>query len=262
SLPEHKHWLQVIGYGNTAFFNELKDHFQIHPLELEDVLNGTSRPKMEFHSGRVFDISRMLYYSDEGDLMDDQFNVFYSGNLLLSLQERQFDCFNPVKDRLKMEGTLIRSAPAFYLYYAITDAVIDNYFPLVEHIESRLEQIEEELFDKPERRHVTEIQLIRRQLLTLRKTIGAERENMADLVRNLDAENREKFGLYLQDAYEHCIHIMDLIESQKEIAFSLMDVYLSSMNNRMSEVMKVLTVISSIFIPMSFVYGFYGMNFS
>lgn len=132
----------------------------------------------------------------------------------------------------------------------------------MESVESRLETIEEELFDRPSRHHLNEIQLIRRDLLTMRKTITAEKENLADLIRGMDAERQERFGLYMQDAYEHCVHILELIDSQKEIAFSLIDIYLSSQNNRMSEVMKVLTVISSIFIPLSFVAGLYGMNFS
>jgi len=260
--PHHKHWLQIIGYGNTAFFNELKELFHIHPLELEDMLSGNARPKMEFHQGKVFDISRMLFYNEELQLVDEQFNLFYTDNWLISLQESPTDCFNPVKERIKIEGTMIRKSPAFYLYYAITDAIIDNYFPMMESIETRLETIEEELFDRPDRNHLNDIQLIRRDLLTMRKTITAEKENLSDLIRGMDAEHQERFGLYMQDAYEHCLHILDLIDSQKEIAFSLIDIYLSSQNNRMSEVMKVLTVISSIFIPLSFIAGLYGMNFA
>lgn len=260
--PHHKHWLQIIGYGNTAFFNSLKEHFDIHALELEDVISGNSRPKMEVHHGKVFDISRMLFYSEDYSLMDEQFSLFYTENWLLSLQETPLDCFNPIKDRLKLSGTLIRTSPSFYLYYAISDAIIDNYFPMMESIESRLESIEEELVDRPSRDHLNEIQHIRRDLLTMKKTITAEKENLSDLIRGMDAERQERFGLYMQDAYEHCLHIIDLIDSQKEIAFSLVDVYLSSQNNRMSEVMKVLTIISSIFIPLSFVAGLYGMNFA
>lgn len=260
--PDEKHWLQIIGYGNTEFFHDLKNHFQIHPLELEDVLSSNARPKMEVHQGKVFDISRMLYYNEELQLLDEQFNLFYADNWLVSLQETNMDCFNPVKERIKIEGTLIRKSPAFYLYYAITDAIIDNYFPMMESIENRLETIEEELFDNPLRSHLNDIQIIRRDLLSMRKTITAEKENLADLIRGMDAERQERFGLYMQDAFEHCVHILELIDSQKEIAFSLIDIYLSSQNNRMSEVMKVLTIISSIFIPLSFVAGLYGMNFA
>jgi len=259
--PDEKHWLQIVGYGNTAFFTELKDNFHIHPLELEDILSSNARPKMEIHQGKVFDISRMLYYNEELQLIDEQFNLFYTDNWLISLQESSMDCFNPVKERIKIEATLIRNSPAFYLYYAITDAIIDNYFPMMESIENRLETIEEELFDNPSRSHLNDIQILRRDLLTMRKTITAEKENLADLIRGMDAERQERFGLYMQDAYEHCVHILELIDSQKEIAFSLIDIYLSSQNNRMSEVMKVLTIISSIFIPLSFVAGLYGMNF-
>ncbi|MDX5320080.1 MAG: magnesium/cobalt transporter CorA [Bacteroidota bacterium] len=261
SKPEMKHWLQVIGYGNTEFFNQIKELFDVHALELEDIISGNSRPKMEVHRGKVFDISRILFYNADHDLMDEQFSLFYTENWLLSLQETELDCFNPIKDRLNLMGTLIRNSPSFYLYYAISDAIIDNYFPMMELIENRLESLEEEVFDRPKREHLNEIQQIRRDLLTMKKTISAERENLADLIRSMDSERQEKFGLYMQDAYEHCLHIQELIDSQKEIAFSLVDVYLSSQNNRMSETMKVLTVITSIFIPLSFIAGLYGMNF-
>lgn len=257
-----KHWLQIIGYGNTAFFNELKEVFEIHPLELEDVLSGHARPKVEVHQGKVFDISRLLSYSEDLSLNDEQFSLFYQDNWLISLQEKESTCFEPLHERMARPGTLLRSSPSFYLYYAITDAIIDNYFPLTESIENRLIQIEEELFDKPTRVHLSEIQLIRRDLLSMRKTITAEKENLAELIRNMDADAQLRFGLYMQDAFEHCVYIQELIDSQKEIAFSLIDVYLSSQNNRMSEVMKVLTIITTIFIPLSFIAGIYGMNFS
>ncbi len=259
--PDEHFWLQIIGYGNSSFFRELQQAFPIHPLELEDVISGNSRPKMEYGNNHIFDISRMLFYNSEGNLLDEQISVFVFDNLIITLQENQFDCLNPVKERLRRDGTLLRTSPVFYLYYAICDAVIDNYFPLIEHIESELERIEEALFDNPQRYLLTEIQNLRRDLLYLRKTVGAERENLSELMRGLDKERADRFGIYLQDAYEHSVQIIDLIESQKEIAFSLIDIYLSTINNRLSEVMKVLTVISSIFIPMSFVAGFYGMNF-
>lgn len=260
--PEYRHWLQIIGYGNTAFFNELKDLFEVHPLELEDVLSGNARPKLEVHNSKVFDVSRMLHFSEDLSLVDDQFSLFYASNWLISLQEKDSSCFNLLYERMARPGTLIRSSPAFYLYYAITDAIIDNYFPMMDSVESRLLLIEEELFDKPSRIHLNEIQLIRRDLLTMRKTITAEKENLAELIRGLDPDTKARFGLYMQDAFEHCVYIQELIDSQKEIAFSLIDVYLSSQNNRMSEVMKVLTIITSIFIPLSFIAGVYGMNFA
>lgn len=260
--PNYKHWLQIIGYGNTAFFNELKELFVIHPLELEDVLSGHARPKLEVHLGKVFDISRLLSYAEDLSLVDEQFSLFYQDNWLISLQEKESACFDPLYERMARPGTFMRSSPSFYLYYSITDAIIDNYFPLTDSVESRLMQIEEELFDKPSRVHLNEIQLIRRDLLSMRKTITAEKENLAELIRNMDADAQLRFGLYLKDAFEHCVYIQELIDSQKEIAFSLIDVYLSSQNNRMSEVMKVLTIITTIFIPLSFIAGIYGMNFA
>lgn len=262
SKPDENHWLQIIGFGNSAFFLELKKQFDLHSLELEDALNGNARPKLELTPSHVFDISRMLYYNEDQDLIDEQLNIFFFEHLIISLQEREFDCLNPVRERIKVSGTLLRSSPVFYLYYAITDAVIDSYFPIVEHIEDQLESIEDALFDNPEKWHLSDIQNYRKQLLLLRKTIIAEKDNLSDLIRNLSDERRDKFGVYLQDAYDHTVHILDLIESLKELSYSLLDIYLSSVNNRLGEVMKVLTVISSIFIPLSFIAGFYGMNFS
>ncbi len=260
--PNQNHWLQIIGYGNSAFFHELKDAFRIHTLELEDVLAGNARPKMEVNAGHVFDINRMLYYDAEQQLVDEQMNVFFYDHLIITMQETDFDCLNPVKDRIKVSGTLLRSSPVFYLYYAITDAVIDSYFPIVDHIEVQLESLEDQLFENPEKWHLSEIQIYRKQLQLLRKTMVAEKDNLSDLIRNLSTDKQERFGIYLQDAYDHTVHILDLIEGLKEFNYSLLDIYMSSVNNKLGEVMKVLTVISSIFIPLSFLAGFYGMNFA
>ncbi|TNE81389.1 MAG: magnesium/cobalt transporter CorA [Bacteroidetes bacterium] len=259
---DQNHWLQIIGYGNSEFFHQIKDAFHIHTLELEDVLAGNARPKLEVNAGHVFDINRMLYYDAEQQLVDDQMNVFFFDHLIITMQETDFDCLNPVRERIKVTGTLLRKSPVFYLYYAITDAVIDSYFPIVDHIEVQLESLEDQLFDNPEKWHLSEIQTYRKQLQLLRKTMVAEKDNLSDLIRNLSIEKQERFGIYLQDAFDHTVHILDLIEGLKEFNYSLLDIYMSSVNNKMGEVMKVLTVISSIFIPLSFIAGFYGMNFA
>lgn len=257
-----KHWINIVGVGNKNFYDNVAKFFGIHPLEMEDVVSLHQRPKVEEFDTHVFIVSRMKYNNKEGVFIDEQISFFVFDNVVLSFQDFEEDCLQPVRDRLKKPGTRIRNGTSFFLAYSIQDAIIDNYFPMIDGFASDLENLEEEVIKNPEKELVFQLQDIKRQLIDMRKTIWPEKDKMNELIRAKYKMVLPEHEIYLHDTYDHCVQIMDLIESNKEIAHSIMDLYMNTVNNKLSEVMKVLTVISSIFIPLTFIAGLYGMNFS
>lgn len=260
--PTQKHWIDVAGIGNKNFYDRMGQHFDLHALQMEDVVSRHQRPKVEEFESHLFIVSRMKYTNKDGVFIDEQISLFVFDNLILSFQDYEEDCLHPVRERLKRENTKVRNSPSFFLAYSIQDAIIDNYFPVIDGMASRLEQLEEEVIRDPTKEIVYEIQDIKRELIDLRKTIWPEKDKLNELIRARYKMVLPDYEIYLRDTYDHCVQIMDLIESNKEIAHSIMDMYLNTVNNKLSEVMKVLTVISSVFIPLTFIAGLYGMNFS
>ena len=264
-LDENKqlrHWIDISGYGNKSFFDNMGTYFGLHALQLEDVVAQYQRPKVEDFENHVFIISRMKYTNKEGVFIDEQISLFVFENCVLSFQDYEEDCLQPVRDRIKKENTRIRNGNSFFLAYSIQDAIIDNYFPLIDIMAERLEQLEDEVIKEPQKELVYELQSIKRQLIDLRKTIWPEKDKLNELLRTNYNFVLPEHEIYLRDTYDHCVQVMDLIETNKEIAHSIMDMYLNTVNNKLSEVMKVLTVISSVFIPLTFIAGLYGMNFA
>jgi magnesium transporter len=256
-------WIDIEGRGNQKFIQSLGTHFNLHELELEDIVNLHQRPKIEENNNHLFVISRMLYHcSKDSSLTNEQVAFFIFEETLLTIQEENEDAFDPVRVKLRKNKSNIRKSTPFHLGWHLMDAIVDHYFPMLETIGEKLDQIESELFVHPEKRHLGEIQALKREVFFLKKAIWAERDKISELSRSSFYQIEDQTRLYLRDTYDHSIQIIDIIESQKEISYSLMEVYLSSQNNKMSEVMKVLTVISSIFIPLTFIVGIYGMNFS
>ncbi len=262
ALTNHRCWIDVEGQGDAAFIKKIGQYFGLHELEVEDMAKLYQRPKVEEYGEHIFVVSRMIYYSQlNGNLVNEQVSFFVFDNILLTVQEENEDAFEPVRIKLRKGGTALCEANTFHLAWALMDAIVDNYFPILERIGNDLDRIEDELLNRPNKRHLTELQQIKREVFFLRKSIWAERDKLNELLRNESVQIDERTRLYLRDTYDHTVQIMDIIEGHKEISYSLMEIYLSSQNNRMSEVMKVLTVISSIFIPLTFVVGVYGMNF-
>ncbi|MGR6088757.1 MAG: magnesium/cobalt transporter CorA [Arcticibacter sp.] len=257
--PTLTHWVEVKGFGDRAFFESMCDAFNIHRLEMEDVLSGHQRPKVEESDHHLFVVSRAITNGE--DFLDEQVSLFIFKDVVITFQERQNDYFLPVKDRLQQNRGVIRKSGASYLGYAIMDAIVDDYFPVMERLGNFLDDLEDLLLDAPDRYSLQNIQGSKRRLIQFRRIVWSEREKLNDIMRNPSPLFSDVSRRYLRDTYDHTIQVMDIIDSYREITASLMDIYLSSVSNRLNQVMKVLTIISTIFIPLTFVVGVYGMNF-
>jgi len=260
--PECIHWIELRGFGDRVLLENICHAFGIHRLEMEDVINTYQRPKMEEFDDHLFLVTRLLKLNDGGLLRNDQLSLFVMKNVILTLQENYDEHFEALRSRIRTGKGHLRSSSADYLAYAILDSVVDTYFPLLEQLGEGLDKLEDELFIRPTRASIHRIQAIKRELIVLRRTIFAERDKINDLLRSTTDLVSEQTKLFLRDTYDHSIQVMDLVESYKEITASLMDIYLSSVSNRLNQVMKVLAIISTIFIPLTFIVGVYGMNFS
>ena len=253
-------WVNVDGLGDLAILQELARIFSLHPLAMEDVVNLHQRAKVETFPNHVFLVTHMAELADTLDM--EQVSLFVGSNFVISFQERAgWDCLESVRERIRKSVTRLRDAGPGYLAYALIDAVVDHYFPVLEQYGERLEMLEDRILLQPERDTIAQVHSVKRDLLNLRRAIWPQREALNVLVRDeippFDGETR----LYLRDVYDHSVRIIDLTETYREICSDLMDLYLSSVSNRMNEVMKVLTVISTLFIPLTFIAGLYGMNF-
>lgn len=255
-------WFHIKGHNDKSFFEDLAGHFKFHRLEMEDVFNSYQRPKAEEYPGHIFFTSRMLGLDANNALTNDQLNLFLADNYVITIQEKYEDVFEPVRQRIRNSKGYLRQQKADYLAYALMDAVIDYYYPVLEKIGDRMDELEDELLTVPTRESMNKILQVKRELIVFRRTIWPERDKINDILRSSFRQISEPSKVYFRDAYDHCIQLLDIVESYKEVTSSLMDVYLSSVSNRMNQVMKVLTIISTIFIPLTFIVGVYGMNFS
>ncbi|HMT29541.1 MAG TPA: magnesium/cobalt transporter CorA [Bacteroidia bacterium] len=262
SKPNLSHWIEIKGYGDRQLFEDLSIEFNLHRLELEDVLSGYQRPKIEESDEHLFIVSRCISYNSEDEIQDDQLSVFVAPNYVISIQEKQTEYFQLVKERLSQNKGIIRKSGSSYLGYAIVDAVVDNYFPFLERLGNYLDELEDKLLNAPDVYSLQNIQASKRKLILFRRIAWSEREKLNDLLRTPTHLFSDVVRRYLRDTYDHTIQVMDIIDSYREITASLMDIYLSSVSNRLNKVMKVLTIISTIFIPLTFIVGLYGMNFS
>jgi magnesium transporter len=253
-------WVNVDGLGDAETLRKLGDLFDVHKLALEDVVHVHQRAKVEEYGDHLFIVGRMLFLEGER-IRTEQISLFLSAGVLLTFQEQKGDCLEPVRDRIRKGKGRIRVAGADYLAYAILDAVVDAWFPLLEEYGEMLEDLEDNILDLPGRETVAEIHHIKRDLLEIRRAIWPMRETVNGLFRQEELIQKETH-LYLRDCYDHVTQIIDIVESYRDMASGLMDLYLSSVSNRMNEVMKVLTVIATIFIPLTFIAGIYGMNFN
>ncbi len=254
-------WLHVAGFGDKLFFEELANFFKLHRLEMEDVFNVGQRPKVDEYDGHLFVISRLISMQNDC-LVNDQLSLLLGKNFVITIQEKQEDFFEPVRVRIRNAKGYLRQQQADYLAYALLDAVIDYYYPALEKIGNKLDELEDELLSNPTRESMNKILQIKRELIVFRRTVWPERDKINDIIRSSFDEIEERTKVYFRDAYDHCIQLLDIVESYKEVTSSLMDVYLSSVSHKLNQVMKVLTIISTIFIPLTFIVGLYGMNFA
>jgi magnesium transporter len=233
--------------------------FGLHRLWLEDVINVHQRPKVEHHGDVRFVVVRAI--EGEGPAETDQISLFLGPGFVITFQERHGDGWDEVRARIRRGTFRIRQSGPDYLAYALLDATVDGYFPALERLGERIDRLEDDLIERPGSWCLADIHDVRRDLLTVRRAAWPLREAIQHLLREHDPVFQEETRVYLGDCYDHTVQIMDLVENDREIVSGLLDVYLSSMNHRMNEVMKVLTVISTIFIPLTFLAGVYGMNF-
>ncbi|MFD2784014.1 magnesium/cobalt transporter CorA [Hymenobacter rubripertinctus] len=260
--PDKKHWLDVRGYNDLDLMQRLQADFRIHPLQMEDVLGDYQRAKVEETDDGLFLVSRMTEFTRLLDIEDDQLSIFTGDNYVLTFQDDYDDCLEPVRVRLRMGRTNIRRHSPLYLAYALTDVVLDHYYPTMAAIGDYLETLEERIFQgRADRRVLNRILHVKKDIVRFRRLVYPEREKIAELLRMPDEDVPEEIKVFFKDCYDHAIQALDLAESYRETVSSLVDLYMSDQSNRANEVMKVLTIISSIFIPLSFIVGLYGMNF-
>jgi magnesium transporter len=254
-------WIDVQGLGNPSMLEELGTLFSIHPLALADVFNVPQRPKVEPYDENVLIITRMVRMPTPPALDMHQLSIVLGPRYVLSFQEHYSDVLEPVRERVRLGGSIIRHAGSDYLAYTILDAVIDGYYPVLESLGDHFEEFEDEIITRPTPEALRRIHFLRRELLALRRGIWPQRDAINSLIRDELPFITHSVQIYLRDCYDHIVQLADVVDNYRDLASSLMDMYLSSMSNRLNEIMKMLTLIATIFIPLTFIVGIYGMNF-
>jgi magnesium transporter len=255
-------WLDITGLHETDTLNKICDYFHIHPLVQEDIINTAQRPKFEVYPDYVFVVMKMLQYDEAKHEIDvEQISLILGKNYVMTFQEREGDVFEPVRQRIKNIQSRFRTQGSDYLFYALMDIIVDNYFLLLENLGEQIEDLEGNVLENPDSKTVERIQGIRRELILMRRSIWPLREVISAITREDTPFITQYTAPYLRDLYDHAIQVIDTIETFREMIGSVLDVYLSNMSNKMNEIMKVLTIIATIFIPLTFIAGIYGMNF-
>jgi magnesium transporter len=256
------HWIQVNGLHDTGLIEELCTTFSVHPLVQEDILNTEHRPKLEDYGDYLFVALKALWVSGESEeLTGEQVSLIVGPSYVISFQESDYDLFGPVRSRLGSGKGRMRKEGSDYLAYALIDTVVDNYFDALEVLGEKIEALEEVLVVQPGADTLQQIHLLKRQMLLFRKALWPLREVIGCLSRGESSLVKDSTLLYIRDVYDHTIQVIDTLETYRDIVSGMLDIYLSSVSNRMNQIMKVLTIISTIFIPLTFIVGVYGMNF-
>ena len=255
-------WVSVCGLHETNLVKRIGEKFNIHPLVLEDILNTETRPKIEITDDYIFIALKMLTFNaTERQIEPEQVSFILGKSFVFSFLEKSDNVFQPVKERISNQFGRIRKNASDYLFYTLIDIVVDQYFLLLEQLEENIETLDDEVITKAEKSQIEEIYNLKNQLLLIRRFIWPLREVFTELIREESKLINPAIEPYLRDLLDHTIQITETIELQREISIGLMETYLSMMSNKMNEVMKVLTVIATIFIPLTFIVGIYGMNF-
>ncbi len=253
-------WVQVKGLHDIETLKELWDTFDFHPLIQEDILNTTQRAKIEDYGEQIFMVLKMLYFEDS-ELQQEQVSIVFTDKFIFSFQESDRKIFLPIKERLAIENTRMRNGGPDYMAYALMDIIIDYYFAALEEINGEIEEIEEELWSGGDADSLPSIHKVRRQLIQFRKNVWPLRDSINSLIRDDSLLIKEETRLFLRDVTDHTLQIVDSLDNNREMVSSLHDMHQTNLSNKMNEVMKVLTIIATIFIPLTFIAGIYGMNF-
>lgn len=255
-------WININGIHDTGIIKKIGDHFGIHPLVLEDIITTGQRPKMENFGNHIFIVLQMLYYDEiHGEINSEQLSLILGQNYVISFQETKKDALFIIKDRIRKAGGRVKSMGADYLAYILMDIIVDDYFVILEKLGEKMEYLEEELIANPQTKTLRETYGLNRKILFLRRAVWPLRQVISNLGRSESVLINKKTSVFLGDLYDHTIQIVDTIETYRHIISGMLEIYLSGISNRMTEVMKVLTVIATIFIPLTFIAGVYGMNF-
>ncbi len=255
-------WINVDGLHDTDLIKEIGDSFNLHPLVLEDIVNTEQRPKIDDMDDYLFVVAKMIYHDPDDEFLKfEQISLILMENYIISFQEDKGDVFDPVRDRLRREKGRIRKLKADYLLYALVDSLVDSYYGVLEGIGEKIEKLEDDLVTDPEPESIQNIHSLKRELLLLRRSVWPMRDMLSSLERGASELIDEKNLIFFRDVYDHTVQVIETIETCRDIVSGMMDLFLSSVSNKMNDVMKMLTVIATIFIPLTFIAGIYGMNF-
>lgn len=259
---DHISWVNVAGLHDLNATETIGQTFGIHPLLLEDILNTEQRPKVEQYDDYLFMILKLIHWrEDRSEIETEQISIVLDRNYVITFQEQEQDIFEPLRQRIRAGKGRIRQFGSDYLAYSLLDMVVDHYFLILENLGEQIEWVEDELVTAPTTATLQQIHDLKRELLSLRRSVWPLREVIVGLQRDESTLIHEATLIYLRDVYEHTIQVIDTIETYRDVVSGLLDVYLSSISNKMNEIMKVLTIIATIFIPLTFITSLYGMNF-
>ena len=261
-LTDSVTWINISGIHDMAVIESLGKRFDLHPLLLEDAVNTEHRPKMDDYEDYLFLVLKMLHDPEQDlSIKHEQVSIILTPRAVISLQEYEGDIFDPVRERIRRGKGRLRTQGTDYLAYALIDTVVDHYFRIFEALGEKIENLQEAVLEQPGPGILAEIQRLKREMIFLRKSVWPLREMISSMVRGDSALIRPEVVVFLRDVYDHTIQVIDTIETFRDMLSGMLDIYLSSVSNRMNEVMKVLTIIATVFIPLTFIAGVYGMNF-
>ncbi|SHH68813.1 magnesium/cobalt transporter CorA [Winogradskyella jejuensis] len=255
-------WININGLNYTEEISNIGNQYNLHPLVLEDITHTGQRPKIDEYDDYMFVVLKMLYYDDSENIVVEQVSFVLGENYVLTFQEAEGDVFDTIRDRLRQNKGRIRGLKSDYLMYTLIDAVVDNYFSVIETLGNKIEDLETELFAGTQREGINiEVQQLKREILKVRRAIFPLREIISRIEKSENSLINKRTLAYFRDVYDHLIQVSENIDIYREMIWSLMDMYMTTISNKMNEVMKVLTIIATIFIPLTFIAGIYGMNF-
>jgi magnesium transporter len=258
--PDHINWINLDGLQDHSIINRIAEHFCLHTLLVEDIVD-EHQPKSEEFDQYLFVTLKMLHRIDGCKISYEQISFVLGKDYLLSFQQDPGDFFEPFRERIRLDQGRVRKKKADYLLYRLIDIIVDNYYSVLDNIGEQIEEIEDRIYSNPTEKEFKRIQLLKKELIFLRKALYPLRDAIYKLVRNESDFIEESNERYFSDVYDHVVHLIDSMDTYRDLTSSLMDIHINTLNTRMNEVMKVLTVFSTIFMPLTFIVGVYGMNF-
>ena len=255
-------WINIDGLHQVDIIEKIGKKFDFHPLLLEDILNTEQRPKIEDFETHIYIVLKMLYYDNKtNEITSEQISIIFGHNFVISFQEKEGEIFDPIRERIRTGKGRTRKMGPDYLSYSLMDFIVDSYFSILEKMGENIEDVEETMITNPKPATLHGIHSLKRKMISLRKSVWPLRDVLSALERSDSSLIQEPTRIYLKDVYDHTIQVIDTVETYRDVLSGMLDVYLSSISNKMNEIMKVLTIIATIFIPLTFIAGVYGMNF-